>query len=313
MIGDTFTALGARSRGAKQSHCCRNRQYRQAKCGALRRHARHRSFPADSETPADGQLVNQPTIEVRGRPRTRRVRHGGRGQRALPVVLIAGRFDATVTLSEGDNPILVRAADTAGNEREVTVTVQRFDLPQVEITDPPTLAYLAATTVEVRGTVSPPDSTVTVNGVAAEVAGGAFVAADIPLVEGGNILTATATDPAGHVSTDSVNVVRDLTPPHVQIYLPADGATVYDEAVRVSGLVNDIVPGTVNAGQVSVTVNGVPAQVANRSFLVPSLPLAAGDNRDRGDGHRRRRQRRPGADHRSPRSGDDTAGGDRLR
>ena len=43
----------------------------------------------------------------------------------------------------------------------------------------------------------------------------------------------------------------------MQIYLPADGATVYEDAVRVTGLVNDIVPGTVNAGQVVVTVNGV--------------------------------------------------------
>ena len=227
--------------------------------------------------PSDGQLVNQPTVGVEG------TATDSQGVALLEVngaavALTDGHFVATVQVSEGDNPIAVRAVDAAGNAQEASLSVIGFSLPEVEITDPPTLAYLAATTVEVSGTLTPPGSTVTVNGVTAEVAGGTFVARDVSLVEGGNILTATVTDAGGHVSTDSVNVVRDLTPPHVQIYLPADGAVVYEDAVRVTGLVNDIVPGTVNAGQVVVTVNGVQAQVSNRSFLVPSLPLGAGEN-----------------------------------
>jgi hypothetical protein len=39
-----------------------------------------------------------------------------------------------------------------------------------------------------------------------------------------------------------------------------------------------IVAGTVNAGDVKVTVNGLPAAVANRSFLVAGVPLQPGDN-----------------------------------
>jgi hypothetical protein len=45
----------------------------------------------------------------------------------------------------------------------------------------------------------------------------------------------------------------------------------------VSGSVNDIVVGTVNSQQVKVTVNGAPAQVANRSFLA-TVPLTMGTN-----------------------------------
>ena len=48
--------------------------------------------------------------------------------------------------------------------------------------------------------------------------------------------------------------------------------------MNVSGLVNDIVVGTVNAPQATVTVNGVAAQVANRSFLAANVPLALGAN-----------------------------------
>jgi hypothetical protein len=91
----------------------------------------------------------------------------------------------------------------------------------------------------------------------------------VPLIEGGNTLTATATDGHGHVGIASINVVRDLTPPHVAIYTPAAGARLGGSSVAVSGLVNDIVAGTVNAVNASVTVNGIPATVANRSFFVP--------------------------------------------
>ena len=41
---------------------------------------------------------------------------------------------------------------------------------------------------------------------------------------------------------------------------------------------NDIVVGTVNDQQASVTVNGVPAQVSNRTFLLGSVALSIGDN-----------------------------------
>ncbi len=229
------------------------------------------------ETPSEGQIFNDAPLGVAG---TADDDHEVAAVEVndLPATLTGDRFESTVASPEGEDSIVVRATDIAGNVAEATVHVVGFSLPDVEITDPQPLAYLAATTVDVSGTVSPVDATVIVNGVAAEVEGGAFVAHDVPLTEGGNVLTATVTDAVGHESTDSVNVVRDLTPPHVQIYLPADGKTVYEDTLAVSGLVNDIVPGTVNAGQVTVSVNGVTAEVSNRSFLVPSLPLTAGDN-----------------------------------
>jgi hypothetical protein len=188
-----------------------------------------------------------------------------------------GTFQAQVPLAEGSNAIALQAFDLAGNETDQTLTVVRFSLPDVAIIWPADLSYIATTTVSVSGTVSDAAATVSVNGQPATVAGGRFTAPGVPLLEGGNVLTATATSASGHVNTATINVVRDLTPPHLAIAYPQDGATVFDPTVTVSGLVNDIVAGTVNASQASVTVSGQPAAVANRSFLA-SAALVQGTN-----------------------------------
>ncbi|HXG18884.1 MAG TPA: hypothetical protein VNN62_07410 [Methylomirabilota bacterium] len=50
------------------------------------------------------------------------------------------------------------------------------------------------------------------------------------------------------------------------------------EAVTVTGMVNDLVMGTVNGDEVGVTCNGVQAQVANRRFAATNIALNAGVN-----------------------------------
>jgi hypothetical protein len=228
------------------------------------------------DTPASGQLTNQEVIRVAGLAEdsngVERVEVDG-----APIPVSGGRFESEVAVAEGLNRLAVRALDQAGNAQEVVVEVRRFSLPEVTITSPADLSYLAATTVDVSGAVNGSVAAVEVNGVSAQVSGTTFVARDVPLLEGGNILTAAATDANGHVGTASVNVVRDLTAPRVAIDYPAEGARLLDSTVTVSGLVNDIVDGTVNASEAAVTVNGHPAAVANRSFTV-DVPLNLGDN-----------------------------------
>lgn len=226
--------------------------------------------------PAAGAITNQGQVAVTGTATddngVATLTVGGQ-----PVTVTGGAFGSTVELAEGPRSIAVTATDVAGNATTVTVGVTRFSVPGVAITSPPDLSYVAGTTVTVGGTVSP-GASVTVNGVTATASGTSFTAAGVPLVEGGNTLTATATDANDRVGIASINVVRDLTPPHLAIYTPAAGAVIGDASVTVSGLVNDIVAGTVNAGDVRVTVNGVPAAVANRSFLATGVPLQPGAN-----------------------------------
>lgn len=196
----------------------------------------------------------------------------------VSVPLAAGRYERDVPLAEGANRVEVRALDAAGNAGIASVQIERFSLPQVAIFAPLDLSYLAATTIEVRGTLSATGFGVVVNGIPAVVTGTSFVAADVPLIEGGNLLTAVATDSAGRAGSNTVNVVRDLTAPHLSIDYPRPEVTLFDPTVRVAGLVNDIVAGTVNSRDVTVTVNDRPAVVSNRSFSVEGLPLAVGDN-----------------------------------
>ncbi len=231
-------------------------------------------------SPASGAVTNQPQLTVAGTANDdfgiASVTVDGQ-----PATLTGNQFSTPVALSPGANTVTVTATDLAGNMQTVTAGVTQYSVPVVAITAPADLSYVNATTVTVSGTVTVTGSgspAVSVNGVAATVAGSTFTAAGVPLIEGGNTLTATAADGQGHVGTASINVVRDLTPPHVAIYTPAPGVTIADSTVVVSGLVNDIVAGTVNAANATVTVNGLPATVANRSFVVAGVPLQPGTN-----------------------------------
>jgi hypothetical protein len=229
------------------------------------------------ESPKPNQKINHESALVTGRAQdtngVTRIEVG-----AVQATLSQGRFDAEAPLQEGANSIAVRAFDAAGNVREIIVPVERFTLPEIEIESPADLSYISSTTVEVRGLLSDPAATVKVNGIPAIVSGNTFVAQDVPLIEGGNILTATATTALGRAGADSINVVRDRTAPHLAIHYPREGASLFLPAVTVSGMVNDIVAGTVNASEVTVTVNGRTAAVANRSFVAEGVPLSPGDN-----------------------------------
>lgn len=229
------------------------------------------------ESPQPGALTNQDSIQLSGRASDingiDRVEIAG-----TPVLLEDGRFSQLLPLQDGTNSFAILSIDSAGNSATAEVAVTRFSLPEVTITAPEDLSWTSTTTIDVVGTVGPGVASVSVNGIPATLTGSGFVASDVPLLEGGNILTASAVDAQGHVATDSVSLVRDLTPPRLEIYGPISGTVVTEPAVAVFGLVNDIVPGTVNASEVSVLVNGQPAEVANRSFLLPALSLAEGPN-----------------------------------
>jgi len=186
-------------------------------------------------------------------------------------------FTASVALANGANTITAVATDRAGNVASAVTTVNRFAIPGIAITAPVDLAIVSESLVHVRGTIDDPAATVQVNGTPASISGGAF-AADVPLAQGRTVITAMATSASGHIATSSVNIYRDAIPPRVVIYDPPDNALLFSPKVTVSGMVDDIVVGTVNAGQVRLTINGIPAMVSNRAFVVPDLPLVSGNN-----------------------------------
>jgi hypothetical protein len=188
-------------------------------------------------------------------------------------------FAADAALQPGTQTLVITAVDLAGNVGSSTLSIVYVVPPVVTITAPANLAAFGKSPVTVTGTVDKTDATVVVGvqKVPATLSGQTFTA-DVPLQEGGNVLTAVATDADGNVGTDSITVVLDTVAPRVLIDSPASGFVTAAPSITVTGRVNDTVLGTINSGQAQVTVNGIAAVVANRTFMAQGVPLAEGLN-----------------------------------
>jgi hypothetical protein len=228
-------------------------------------------------SPGEGEVINTSTVTFQGT-----VTDPLSGVAAVKcsnslATLSGSTFTCSQPLVQGTNAIQVQALDIAGNAIAATRSVAFVKPPQIKITSPANAALFNQSPINVRGTVVDPGAHVSVNGIPAPVSGGNFLAT-VPVQEGISTITAAATNADGSTETASVQVNLDTTPPHVAIYAPLDGSITQDSTVTVTGLVNDIVVGTVNPQQATVKVNGVAAQVANRSFSVSSVPLVVGTN-----------------------------------
>lgn len=159
--------------------------------------------------------------------------------------------------------------DCDGVDRICTITVT--------ITSPAAFTVFGASPVEITGTVDSPLSEVQCYGFSMFSTGGTF-SGEVPLREGNNTVTCLARDIAGHIGTASTTITLDTVAPSLTIQSPSNDSKVLTQPVAVTGMVNDITVGTVNDDHCHVTCNGVTAAVANRSFLIDSVPLAPGDN-----------------------------------
>lgn len=155
--------------------------------------------------------------------------------------------------------------------------VQQAEPLSVDITSPDTLVTVGYSPIEVSGTLSGEVVELTVNGVPVTPNGQTFVTS-VELTEGFNTVVARVTDEAGEQLTDSIVVSLDLTPPYLTLDSHEENQLVYSDKITVTGLVNDIVRGTVEDEQATVEVNGVTAEVANRSYAAKDVSLTEGEN-----------------------------------
>ena len=173
---------------------------------------------------------------------------------------------------EGAHRVDVTATDGAGN-------LATSSLPFTLDTIPPAFRDLLPAngsvgriaTVTVSGGVSADAVSVTVNGLAASLAGGAFSVAGVRLSEGENIFTLSAVDGAGNPGTAPLRLVLDTTPPGITVVQPVPGALVGVPSLTVTGTVTD-------ANLETVTVDGGAAIVDGSSFRRDGVPLVEGPN-----------------------------------
>ena len=201
-----------------------------------------------------------------------------------PLTLDDGAFDTVASLSEGDNLIDLSFTDGAGNIQGLLLEVEYRPLPEIAITEPADLSATAATTVTVRGTVGPGIGSVAVAGIPATLAGTTFEA-EVPLREGRNAITAVASATGGGVGMATVAVLHDATPPRLTLESPDEGQEVDTAELTVRGMVADPVSGFDPPGALSVTIGGLPTEIAQGGYrgevtLVPganTLTIVATD------------------------------------
>lgn len=233
-------------------------------------------------SPEPGAVSASGIIDVTGSvdDPTATVRVGG----VLAVRADAG-WSARVRLPPGEGVITAEAVDPVGNSgrAEVSITIDGTS-PRVAITEPPgPVATVGSREVTLRGTVDPPGTPVTVQGVPAAVTDSEW-SADVVLDEGlQDVVAATVPDtPPWRQSRTVQAVMVDLAPPRVEIACPPEAAllspggfAVSGDSVRFAGRVVD--PGVpVRAGGLpSVILGGVAAEIRGGTFVV-DVPVEEG-------------------------------------
>lgn len=178
-------------------------------------------------------------------------------------------------LADGTHKVKLDVVDRAGNATSVawSFTVHTRP-PAIRITSHTQNQFVNQGHITVSGTVDNPRARVVVNGIGAVSERGAFTAR-VNLIEGGNTLTAVATDSFGNSGSDTVVVVVDTKPPVIEIAAPTASSLLNTRTATVSGMVDKkAATVTVSAGKGAA----VPAELGSGSFTVKDVALAEGVN-----------------------------------
>lgn len=219
----------------------------------------------------DNQIVNTPQVVVAGGSDDA-ITATVNGQTATIATAAKTFTSPTITLTEGNNAIVVTGKDVADNSGTATITLKLDDIaPHVAITSPANNATVPdPKKVVISGTASDDQTAaagVQVNGNAATLAtdGTWTITLDLSAATSPIDVTAVATDVAGNIATTKISVIT-LPPPTLTLTLPPPDSFVNLKTVALSG----------GAGSAdSVMVNGQPATVANNGWSIASFDLGS--------------------------------------
>ncbi len=153
-------------------------------------------------------------------------------------------YNLTVTLpqlDDGMHNITVYAKDSEGNTSEATLDFLVDTIAPAIAFDP--VPSPANASVLINGTFVEEGAgiaSVVVNGVSAATneENNSYSATGLPLVDGENLITVLATDKAGNIGTEELNITVDAIPPVLNITQPAGERTWFVDNI-VKGTVSD--------------------------------------------------------------------------
>jgi hypothetical protein len=219
------------------------------------------------DAPVEGFLTNNPNIEVIAKTDAGATAElNGRNV----VVDNDGNIDRVVALEEGENSIVIKVWDKAGNTREVNVTVKLDTTPpNLFIQDPADGDSVTSQDIRVVG-LTESGSLLKVNGMDVRYLGSSFQYS-IRLKEGPNVITVEAWDSTGNHVSKTVTIILDRSMPTITILTPSDTLYTNQKVVLLQGRTD---PWN------TVTVNGDPVQVdINTGYFERSIVLKPGSNK----------------------------------
>ena len=183
-----------------------------------------------------------------------------------------GNFSASVPLTEGWNSINIIATGPSGLVRQQVVSGKlntnppsfHIDVPHepnVQSTYPWTNAPTTVFTIYPDPSAFPFVSA-TLNGVALTADSTGLFSGPVPLVEGGNGVTAMVTDNAGRVGVLTDSILLDSHPPTLVISSPGEGQHLSTDSVLVAGTASSGVEGE----KVFLWINGEGGGLMDENF-----------------------------------------------
>jgi len=145
----------------------------------------------------------------------------------------------SISVSPAETTTYTITADGPGGEPAIQNVTVNINPLSISITSPLNGDIINAPQVTVKGNVSNAagnETGVVVNGVLAMVYGNEFVANHVPLEEGENTITATATDAAGNILSAEITVTADTTGDYIWITVDEEsGVTPFEATLKVEG------------------------------------------------------------------------------
>ncbi len=187
---------------------------------------------------------------------------------------------AAYGLSEGQNTINATATDRAGNSgaASITVTLDSIAPAAPIITQPAsptnnqniTVSGTAEAGASIKIYLASGQGTASLIGTATADGQGSFTLPNVTLTEGGNSITATATDTAGNTgaSSTAVTVLLDTKAPVITVLAPENNSFSLTQDITLSGTLDEAA---------TLLINGAAATVNNNVFSHP-VTLSAGAN-----------------------------------